>query len=472
MSDLEFDKTPITFQDVAAYFSDEEWKLLHEWQKELYRNVMKDIHQALVSLGPVIATSVFSLRAEKNGNVCTIDFQDTEKRPPTKHSEDEVIFCSDVPVGTMKNDKQFQNDLQGTDRRESIDCNTGHENALPIIQYCIKEEAETYPMLHRETGKSQNRNSPVGQCAAKRQAVSFTIKDEGDSYSMDQNEAERTRNINNPEGVHLSVIPAEKQQLKSWDRRYPNNEHGNIVSPRLNAGIHSVEKEYACAEHGSSFSHRPDVGLLGKAHTGSRPYILTETAKRLSEPAGIGLPHAMHTGLKLCKCGQCGQFFSPSGENSQQQSINRELVNTCNECKKKPMQPKTLIKPKGRKLHVCSDCGKSFRQSQTLINHKRVHTGEKPFCCSECGKSFRQLQTLTTHQRIHTGEKPFTCSQCGKCFSDVANLIRHQRIHTGERPFQCAECGKRFNRRGHLIRHKRTHIGKRRRVNTLMSSMS
>ena len=41
----------ISIQDAFAWFSKEEWKLLQEWQKELYRNVMKEIHQALISLG-------------------------------------------------------------------------------------------------------------------------------------------------------------------------------------------------------------------------------------------------------------------------------------------------------------------------------------------------------------------------------------------------------------------------------------
>ncbi|XP_069463740.1 uncharacterized protein [Ambystoma mexicanum] len=76
------DKPPVTLHDVAAYFSEEEWKLLHEWQKELYKNVMNEIHQALVSLGmhsllfcPLIVTSVCSLRARDKEDTCPVDSQ-------------------------------------------------------------------------------------------------------------------------------------------------------------------------------------------------------------------------------------------------------------------------------------------------------------------------------------------------------------------------------------------------------------
>ncbi|OCT79233.1 hypothetical protein XELAEV_18030330mg [Xenopus laevis] len=45
----------VTFNDVAVYFSFHQWELLEDWQKLLYKNVMKEIHGALTALGYEIA---------------------------------------------------------------------------------------------------------------------------------------------------------------------------------------------------------------------------------------------------------------------------------------------------------------------------------------------------------------------------------------------------------------------------------
>ncbi|XP_077148040.1 uncharacterized protein LOC143808830 isoform X2 [Ranitomeya variabilis] len=60
------DPVTVTFNDVAVYFSLREWELLADWQRKLYRNIMKEIHGALTALGYEIANPSILVRIQQS----------------------------------------------------------------------------------------------------------------------------------------------------------------------------------------------------------------------------------------------------------------------------------------------------------------------------------------------------------------------------------------------------------------------
>ncbi|XP_069509278.1 E3 ubiquitin-protein ligase TRIM39-like [Ambystoma mexicanum] len=114
MSRRDSEKAPFTFHDVAACFSEEEWQLLQEWQKELYKNIMKEIHQALFSLGAPIASSIFSLRAKEMEYLQGMNPQDI-----INQSTGAMILHSEPLLLMNEEENQCVKNAQDTERRES-----------------------------------------------------------------------------------------------------------------------------------------------------------------------------------------------------------------------------------------------------------------------------------------------------------------------------------------------------------------
>jgi predicted HD phosphohydrolase len=75
------------------------------------------------------------------------------------------------------------------------------------------------------------------------------------------------------------------------------------------------------------------------------------------------------------------------------------------------------------KPHQCQQCLKSFSSNHQLVQHIRVHTGEKPYKCSYCDRRFKQLSHVQQHTRLHTGEYLKFCR-----FEQEASLVLNTRI--------------------------------------------
>ncbi|CAO4386016.1 unnamed protein product [Caenorhabditis nigoni] len=109
----------------------------------------------------------------------------------------------------------------------------------------------------------------------------------------------------------------------------------------------------------------------------------------------------------------------------------------------------------------CDRNFKMFKAKYKLVNHMRVHTGERPFLCDSCNKVFARSENLKIHKRIHSGEKPFQCTHngCSKFFANSSDRKKHMHVHSSHKPYTCVhpDCGKQYTHPSSLRKHMKIH---------------
>ncbi|KAF8517174.1 hypothetical protein BU17DRAFT_50145 [Hysterangium stoloniferum] len=129
--------------------------------------------------------------------------------------------------------------------------------------------------------------------------------------------------------------------------------------------------------------------------------------------------------------------------------------------KAKSKGPPGSVTPKERPYRCTyENCSNAYTKPSRLAEHRRSHTGERPFICPTCSKSYLREAHLQAHSRSHLpeSERPFICEEsgCTKRFWTMQHLNVHMSsIHHGEKPFNCAEdgCEESFTKHNQLRRH-------------------
>merc|ERR1712105_528740 len=108
------------------------------------------------------------------------------------------------------------------------------------------------------------------------------------------------------------------------------------------------------------------------------------------------------------------------------------------------------------KNYSCGECDKTFLLKQSLKEHVKAHSDDKPYQCGECNSAFKSSSALASHRLKHSDVKSHMCDVCKKRFADKKSVMRHFLAkHTNYRPFKFTACDLSFVVRHGLTDHLR-----------------